>query len=828
MPSNQAKCLFSLEPLRTGAGEQHFFRLFLVMGPTSGKVTPARFKDVTRKLVGASFLAAREFELVDFFASLSSNHLGDGVAIDHRINGALLDELVELNALVWKNNYTVRLQRGAIRHATPQWRFLHDEKQQATFVGEPPAEIILPSVPPRYVDLQEHQLGPLKIELDDTVAYQWLRLPLATKENIHSIRKALFPLTTRYRLPLPELSPHKVISQAKVEPILSCSDLSLHISSSPREGALGSYELEIKARAGDKVFSILPLLHDLTLKGSAKTFRKLLQGSVLELTTSQNERLVLDEKTKNLLLSLLQMIHLAPQSSKRTSTLSAEEALCILLLPEISSHLAEAPPELKTIPKWKEVEILLPSSFLGELREYQYEGVQWLKLLGSFGLGGILADEMGLGKTVQVLAYLAQENARDSLGRSLIICPKSVLPNWVAEINRFLPTIPSSPVKEKLDKELLEEDSACKIILTTYPRLLRDFELLENYHFDYIILDESQYIKNRNTALSKIACRLQGRRKLCLSGTPLENSLSDLWAQFRFLMPQLLGSYEAFDKRFRRPIEEMNDDFAKSIFQARTSPFILRRTKAMVVEDLPELNEITQLIDLSPSQQTAYKMVAASALDEYRQQRDKDGIRAARHFALRTLVKMRQICCDLRLLQMESLPTDSAKLQMLLEMLELLRAKGRRALVFSQFTSMLNLIEEELERLSLDFVRLDGSTRDRTAPVLKFQQGEADVFLISLRAGGTGLNLTSADQVIHYDPWWNPAVTDQATARAHRIGQKNPVFVYHFISAGTVEERIRALQQRKADLAADLVPENHNKFSRLSEGDIEYLLEEPE
>lgn len=828
MPSNRAKCLFSLEPLRTGAGEQHFLRLLLAMGDSPEKVTRARFKDVTRRLVGASFLSDREFELVDSLASLSSNHLGDGVAIDHRINGALLDELVGLNALVWKDNYAIRFQRGALRDASPQWRFLQDEKQQATFLVEPPAEVILSSMPPRYVDLQEYQLGPLRTSLEDTVVNQWLRIPLASQENIRSVREALVSVATRYQLPLPELSPSEVRAQKKVQPILSCTDLSLYITSSLQErgGMQGRYELEIKGRAGDRVFDLIPLLRDFTLDGSVKPLQKLLQRPVIELTTSQNECFVLSEKVRDLLVSLLQTIHSAPSNPNETFTLTMEEALCVLLIPDASSYLAEAPPELKNISSWKEDQIILPSSFQGQLREYQHEGIQWLNLLGSHGLGGILADEMGLGKTVQVLAHLAQEHARNSLGRSLIICPKSVLPNWVAEITRFLPSIPFSPVKERLDKVLLEEDSPCKIILTTYPRLLRDFDLIENYHFDYIILDESQYIKNRHTALSKTACRLHGRRKLCLSGTPLENSLSDVWSQFRFLMPQLLGSYESFDKKFRRPIEEMDNDLAKSIFQARTSPFILRRTKAMVVKDLPKLNEVTQLVELSPSQQTAYKTVAASALDEYRRHRDNDGARAARHFALRTLVKLRQICCDLRLLRIESLPRESAKLQTLLGMINVLRAEGRRALVFSQFTSMLDLIEEELKGLSLPFVRLDGSTRDRLRPVLQFQQGEADIFLISLKAGGTGLNLTSADQVIHYDPWWNPAVTDQATARAHRIGQKNPVFVYHFIAAGTVEERIRALQHRKAELAADIMPENQNRSAQLSERDIEYLLQE--
>ncbi len=452
----------------------------------------------------------------------------------------------------------------------------------------------------------------------------------------------------------------------------------------------------------------------------------------------------------------------------------------------------------------------VPDALQAALRPYQIEGLSWLRFLGESGLSGILADDMGLGKTVQVLAYLVGEQQAGRTDRpTLVVCPKSVLPNWAAETERFAPSLRqlthAGPERGKRRTRFADVD----VVLTTYPVLARDVDALVAQPWHLVVLDESQMVKNPATLAARAARKLDARQRVCLTGTPLENHLGELWAQFDFLLPGLLGSKADFTRNFRKPIENGRDRDVRERLRRRIRPFLLRRTKDQVVADLPEKTEVTRTIMLEGRQRDLYETLRASYAEEIRGYIAEQSFDRNRMRVLEGLMRLRQVCCDPRLIASEGSKTaPSAKLDYLMEMLHELIAAGRRILVFSQFTSMLELIEADLASERIRYVKLTGQTEDRATPVQRFQRGEVPVFLISLRAGGFGLNLTRADTVIHYDPWWNPAVESQATDRAHRIGQDKPVFVYRLIAGDTVEERILALQARKRELADALFDES--------------------
>jgi len=445
-----------------------------------------------------------------------------------------------------------------------------------------------------------------------------------------------------------------------------------------------------------------------------------------------------------------------------------------------------------------------PTTLDGQLRPYQQEGLSWLQFLREYNLGGILADDMGLGKTIQVLAHLLVEQAAGRADRpSLVVAPTSLMPNWRRESERFAPGLRvltlHGPQRRKLFDAIPEHD----LVLTTYPLLPRDAEALLGHEYHLLILDEAQHIKNPRAKAAETACRLPARHRICLTGTPLENHLGELWSQFHFLMPGFLGERQRFRKLFRTPIEKHADPARSEQLRRRIAPFLLRREKSKVAAELPPKTEIVNEVELSGPQRDLYESIRATLHEKVQREIDKKGIERSQILILDALLKLRQVCCDPRLLKLEAARkvTRSAKLELLDEMLPGMIEEGRRILLFSQFTGMLALIEEQLKGNGIDYVKLTGRTRNRAAPIDRFQAGEVPLFLISLKAGGTGLNLTAADTVIHYDPWWNPAVERQATDRAHRIGQEKPVFVYKLLSRGTVEERIAALQARKQELA---------------------------
>lgn len=469
-----------------------------------------------------------------------------------------------------------------------------------------------------------------------------------------------------------------------------------------------------------------------------------------------------------------------------------------------------------------------PAGLEANLRDYQRTGVGWLQALADQGLGGVLADDMGLGKTVQVLAHLLRERERGrQQGPSLVVAPLSLLFNWEREAERFAPELSVLRLHGSGRHAYMDRLGDWDLVLTTYALITRDSDALAEQGFHLVVLDEAQAVKNPQAKSAQAVRHLSAYQRLCLTGTPLENHLDELWAQFDFLLPGLLGDQRRFRRLFRRPIEREGDSGRQQALKQRIEPFLLRRSKQAIAAELPAKTEIQREAELTGEQRDLYETVRASMQEKVRAEIDRHGLERSQVVILDALLKLRQVCCDPRLLNMESARNikRSAKLDLLLELLRELRDEGRQILLFSQFTSMLTLIEQALKGTGIDYVKLTGQTKKREERINRFQAGEVPLFLISLKAGGTGLNLTAADTVIHYDPWWNPAVMDQATDRAHRIGQDKPVFAYHLLTRNTVEERIMALQQRKAELGNWLLGGDSGSTGALEMADVEALLQ---
>lgn len=472
-------------------------------------------------------------------------------------------------------------------------------------------------------------------------------------------------------------------------------------------------------------------------------------------------------------------------------------------------------------------EITPPEGFKTTLRHYQQEGLNWLQFLREFHLAGILADDMGLGKTVQTLAHLLVEKQAGRITKPcLLIVPTSLIANWRLEAERFAPVLKILTLHGQQRQRHFSALNYYDLIITTYPLLVRDQQTLLDESYYYLILDEAQIIKNPYTKVSQIVQRIQCSHRLCLTGTPMENHLGELWSLFHFLLPGLLGDHEQFKRLFQIPIEKNNDNERRQSLKQRVAPFLLRRTKEAVIKELPAKTEIIRPIELEDAQRDLYEGIRIAMHQQVIQAIHDKGIANSHIAILDALLKLRQICCDPRLLKLSTtqhLNVPSAKLLLLMEMLPNLIAEGRKILLFSQFTEMLDLIEQEICKENIPFVTLTGQTKDRQSVIESFQGGDIPLFLISLKAGGIGLNLTAADTVIHYDPWWNPAVENQATDRVHRIGQDKPIFVYKLVTCSTVEEKILELQRHKQALLDSLFdPQGQTKF-QLSKADLEAL-----
>jgi len=468
-----------------------------------------------------------------------------------------------------------------------------------------------------------------------------------------------------------------------------------------------------------------------------------------------------------------------------------------------------------------------PDGFTLQLRPYQLEGLSWLQYLREQKLSGILADDMGLGKTAQALAHLLLEKQSGRMDKpSLVVLPTSLIFNWKRETERFAPELKLLSLHGKERAEHFPTIPEHDVVITTYPLLWRDEKALAEHEYHLLILDEAQTVKNVSSQAAQVVRKLNARHRLCLTGTPLENHLGELWAQFDFLLPGLLGDVKQFTKTWRTPIEKQGNKLRRDLLAKRIKPFILRRRKEDVALELPPKTFIIRTVELEGGQRDLYETVRTAMDQRVREEIATKGFARSHIIILDALLKLRQVCCDPRLVKLTAAKKikERAKLDMLMEMLPELVSEGRRILVFSQFTSMLELIETELMNEKLSYVKLTGDTQNREEVVRRFQDGEVPIFLISLKAGGVGLNLTAADTVIHYDPWWNPAVENQATDRAHRLGQTKNVFVYKLVVAGSIEEKILALQEKKAELAAGILSEDVNGLVKFGEADIAALL----
>jgi non-specific serine/threonine protein kinase len=501
------------------------------------------------------------------------------------------------------------------------------------------------------------------------------------------------------------------------------------------------------------------------------------------------------------------------------------------LLEEDATLLAARPPDLiqrrEHLRRFEQITPQpLPQHFTGELRPYQKHGYDWLHFLREYKFGGILADDMGLGKTVQVLVYLQSlKEQAQAESAALLVVPKSLITNWQRESEKFTPNLRFLEYMGNFRNKDTAIFNEYDVVLTTYGTMLRDVEILRGYTFDYIILDESQAIKNPLAKSARAARLLHGKHRIVLTGTPVENNTFELWSQFAFLNPGLLGNMDYFRREFANPIESAGDEESAALLRKLVYPFILRRTKEQVAPELPPRTERIIYTDMVSAQKKLYIQTREKYRAELLGLIERDGINDVRFRILEGLLRLRQIAIHPALVD-RKYKGESPKFEILLETLETLQAEHHKALIFSQFVETLKLVKRELDTRNIRYVYLDGQTPNRQSRVDLFQNDPSyPFFLISLKAGGVGLNLTAADYVIHLDPWWNPAVEMQASDRAHRIGQDKPVFIYKIIARATVEEKILQLQEKKRALVKSLIATEASFFKSLTKDDVKMLFD---
>lgn len=491
----------------------------------------------------------------------------------------------------------------------------------------------------------------------------------------------------------------------------------------------------------------------------------------------------------------------------------------------MTKRLVEIQRQMLGLAEFKPTDV--PKEIQATLRPYQVEGVEWLERLRSMHLNGILADDMGLGKTLQAIIALTQYHKKGKTQPSIVICPTSLVYNWKEELNKFNPKLKVFVVdgSPQYRKKALEEIDKFDVVIVSYSLLQKDIELYQTFRFSYAILDEAQHIKNRGTRNAKSVKMLQAAHRLILSGTPIENSLEELWSLFDFLMPGLLSSYDRFIEKYVRNGTSRLGTGLEAL-KKKTSPFILRRMKEEVISDLPPVSDIVYRCHLSETQKELYRSYANSAREELAKLVSREGFDKVQIHVLATLTRLKQICCHPALFAKENAEAgDSAKYDMLLELLQNLIASNHRTVIFSQYTKLLHILRADLEKMGIAFEYLDGTSKNRLGIVKRFNEDETiPVFLVSLKAGGSGLNLVGADTVIHYDMWWNPAVENQATDRVHRLGQKKSVSSYKLVTLDSIEEKIIELQNRKKELVRQVVNCDEEAMSKLTWEEVLELL----
>lgn len=481
---------------------------------------------------------------------------------------------------------------------------------------------------------------------------------------------------------------------------------------------------------------------------------------------------------------------------------------------------------IKEIKEPESDDLPLPNTIKAELRPYQKIGYQWLMHLKKYHLSGILADDMGLGKTLQAITYMAAIAEEEKEATFLVVCPSSLLYNWEDELSSFCPSLTSMIILGNPEdrKAQIAKCKDYKVILVSYPIIRRDIDLLSDISFHTVFLDEAQFIKNPDSRNAKAVKSLRASQRFALTGTPIENNLSELWSIFDFLMPGYLHSHSKFVNLYEKPVVRFQDESALKKLNFHISPFILRRMKKDVLKELPEKFEKKMVSDMTEAQKEIYLSYLKDIKEKVAAEIQDKGFEKSKIMILSSLTRLRQICCHPSTF-VENYSADSGKLNLLLQVIDNAIAGNHRILIFSQFTSMLKIIEKELIQREVSYFYLDGSTAisDRAEEVKRFNNGEKEIFLVSLKAGGTGLNLIGADMVIHYDPWWNPAVEEQATDRVYRIGQKNNVTVLKLITKGTIEEKIYKLQDKKRNLADSVIKAGEVFLNKLTKEEVEDL-----
>jgi len=601
-----------------------------------------------------------------------------------------------------------------------------------------------------------------------------------------------------------------------------------------RETGDGWFDVEMGVSVNGRTVRLEPLLTDLFRRDRRWLLGRLDEigdDEYVQLVTDLNERLYLPaERVKPVVRVLIDLFDFFGEGKVRISRWDAARFDALDKSGRWQFHGDDSVRQLaqRLVAGPGVGETPVPRGLRAELRTYQRQGLSWMQFLREQNLAGVLADDMGLGKTVQTLAHILAEKEAGRLDRpALIVVPTTLMHNWTEEARRFTPDLRVLDLHGPQRHERFDEIGRYDLILTTYALLWRDQAVLAQHSYHLLILDEAQYVKNAATKAAATIRELQATHRLCLTGTPLENHLGELWAQFDFLLPGFLGTRQDFTRRWRTPIEKGGDTTRRELLARRIRPFMLRRRKDEVATELPPKTTIVRTIELEGAQRDLYETVRSAMQEKVRAAVAEKGLARSHIVVLEALLKLRQVCCDPRLVKnaQSARIRESAKLELLLDMLPELIEEGRRILLFSQFTGMLDLIAAALDEAQIPYVMLTGETTNRVTPVKRFTKGEVPLFLISLKAGGVGLNLTAADTVIHYDPWWNPAVENQATDRAHRLGQDRPVFVYKLITAGSVEEKIVAMQARKAALADAILSDNAAGAVKFSEEDLAALFE---
>jgi len=472
--------------------------------------------------------------------------------------------------------------------------------------------------------------------------------------------------------------------------------------------------------------------------------------------------------------------------------------------------------------------VTTPRELRGELRDYQQAGLNWLQFIRKHRLGGILADDMGLGKTIQTITHILVEKKRKRLKTPcLVIAPTTLLSNWMQETQKFAPSLKVMKLAGSKRSVLYPKIASMDVVITSYGLVLRDINKLTRTRFHLLVLDEAQVIKNTRSKITSAVNQLYSNQRLCLTGTPMENHLGELWSLFHFLMPNFLGTEYQFNQLYRQPIEKNQDYLRQSLLAKRVAPLMLRRTKNEVAKELPSKTEMVMLIELETAQADLYETIRTSMMEQVHKAMSLETKNRNQFLIGNALLKLRQVCCHSALIKLESARKNnsSAKIAWLKDRLPTMVEQGRRILLFSSFTSMLDIIAKELDDWSLSYLMLTGKSKHRGKLVEQFQKSQVPIFLISLKAGGVGLNLTAADTVIHYDPWWNPAAEQQANDRAYRIGQDKPVFVYKLITKGTVEEKIQQMQRQKHKLSQGLYDQEALDTMNLTSEDWQALFQ---